>query len=276
MNNYINILIVDDEKEFADNLGRLLGSRGFNTVTGYNGEQALVAAGNHKFDVIISDIKMPGMDGIELLVRLKEITPQTEVIMLTGYADIETGNRAIREGAYDYLFKPIEDIELLADKIREAVSTEQIRRRPILWPRKKIWEVSSVRFIPLYRESSLERALQMFNPALPGITKELLHVTDSEGMLCGVISRSDLIRAACDEANRDIEWKDLLKSPQWLSDRKVGDVMGPLKGLYLSPDDSISSAAELMINKNLHYLPVIDNGRLAGIVRLKDILYYVD
>ncbi len=276
MRNYINILIVDDEKPFADNLARLLGSRGFVTATGYNGEDALESVSNHKFDVIISDIKMPGMDGIELLIRLKKITPGTEVIMLTGYADIETGNRAIREGAFDYLFKPVEDIELLADKIREAVRTEQIRKNPILWNRKKIWEVTNVRFVPLNRESSLERALHIFAPALSGITREMVHVTDSEGMLCGVITRNDLIRAARDNSGGGVEWKDLLKNPQWLPDKKVGDEMGPLKGLYLSPDDMISSAAELMISKNIHCLPVIDNGRLTGIVRLRDILYYLD
>ncbi|MGD9157902.1 MAG: response regulator [Desulfobacteraceae bacterium] len=273
MESDIKILIVDDEKPFADNLARLLGSRGFTPVFCYSGEEALESASKQEFDVIISDIKMPGMDGIELLTGLKEITPQTEVIMLTGYADIETGNRAIREGAFDYLFKPVEDIELLADKIRDAVKAEQIRRHPVLWQRKKIWEVTSVRFIPLNMENSLARALQLLDPALSGITKELLHVTDPEGMLCGVISRNDLIRAARDNINMDVEWKELLKNPQWLPGKKVEDEMGPLKGLYVSPDEMISSVARLMIRKNLHYIPVIDDRHLTGIVHLKDILY---
>jgi CheY-like chemotaxis protein len=133
----IKILIVDDEKFFADNLARLLGSRGFIPVSCYSGEEALESASRQQFDVIISDIKMPGMDGIELLIKLKEITPQTEIIMLTGYANIETGNRSIREGAFDYLFKPVEDIELLADKIREAAKAEQIRKNPVLWKREE-------------------------------------------------------------------------------------------------------------------------------------------
>lgn len=273
MGSDIKILIVDDEKSFSDNLARLLGSRGFIPVSCYSGEEALESASKQQFDVIISDIKMPGMDGIELLVKLKEIIPQTEIIMLTGYANIETGNRAIREGAFDYLFKPVEDIELLADKIREAAKAEQIRKNPVLWQREKIRDVTNVRFIPLNKENRLVRALQLLDPAFSGITKELLHVTDSEGMLCGVITRNDLIRAARENVNSDIVWKDLLKNPQWLPEKKIEAEMGPLKGLHVSPDELISSVAGLMISKNLHYIPVIDSGRLIGIVRLKDILY---
>ena len=67
---------------------------------------------------------MPGMNGIELLIKLKELIPQAEVIMLTGYADIETGSRAIREGAFDYLFKPVEDIDLYGFNFYVPINTD--------------------------------------------------------------------------------------------------------------------------------------------------------
>ncbi len=276
MKSSINVLIVDDERYLADNLARLLNSRGFQAAAEYNGEDALQKVLQEQFDVIISDIKMPGMNGIELLMRLKKLSPHTEVIMLTGYADVETGNRAIREGAFDYLFKPVEDIELLADKIRETAKAKQIRKNPVLWPRKRIRDLSNIRFTPLVKESPLVKALELFDPAQSGTARERLHVTDFEGMLCGVITRSDLIRAAEENINKKVEWKDLLKNPGWLPDKKVKDNMSAHQGLYLYFDDRINSAAELMISNSIHYLPVIDFGYLKGIVRLKDILYYLD
>ena len=113
MDKDIRIMIVDDEKQFALNLARILKFRGFEASTAFDAFQALDALkAGEVFDVIILDDKMPGMDGIDALIEIKEIAPDTDVIVLTGHAGIDSGAKAIKRGASDYLMKPwgVEDI----------------------------------------------------------------------------------------------------------------------------------------------------------------------
>ena len=131
MNDQIRILLVDDEETFVLNLARILTNRGFSVTTAGNGIEALeCVAARAAFDVVVLDIKMPGLDGIETLRRIKALAPELQVIMLTGHASLDSGIQAIREGAFDYLLKPC-DTEELTDKIRTASELERIRRRPV-------------------------------------------------------------------------------------------------------------------------------------------------
>ncbi len=126
MNREIRILIVDDEEAFALNLARILKFRGFDATAVFDAFQALdrLNAGE-VFNLIILDDKLPRMDGIEALSKIKEMTPDTDVIMLTGHASIDSGKKAIKRGASDYLMKPwgIEDI---VEKIQRMVEKEDI------------------------------------------------------------------------------------------------------------------------------------------------------
>src|SRR5512134_3171295 len=152
MSNPIRVLLVDDEERFVQNLAKLLRSRGFEVATALDGAAGAAAVEKKDgFDVVLLDVKMPGMDGIETLRRIKDLSPDTEVIMLTGHADVETGIEAMREGALDYLMKPC-DIEDLVAKIIEAHEIEDIRRRPVLWPRRLVKEITCPSFIRLDTE----------------------------------------------------------------------------------------------------------------------------
>ena len=127
MGNPIRVLLVDDEERFVQNLAKLLRGRGFEVATAFDGAAGVAAVEKSEgFDVVLLDVKMPGMDGIETLRNIKEISPETEVVMLTGHANVETGIAAMREGALDYLMKPC-DIEDLVAKITEAARD---RRHP--------------------------------------------------------------------------------------------------------------------------------------------------
>ena len=107
MGNPIRVLLVDDEARFILNLAKLLRGRGFEVSTAFDGAAGVTAVEKSEgIDVVLLDVKMPGMDGIETLRRIKEISPETEVVMLTGHANVETGIAAMREGALDYLMKP--------------------------------------------------------------------------------------------------------------------------------------------------------------------------
>jgi DNA-binding NtrC family response regulator len=116
-----NILIVDDEGDFLETLMNRLRKRNIGTIGCASGEEAVRLAKEHPFDVVILDIKMPGgMDGIETLREIKRIRPETEVILLTGHASLETSVEGMKQGAYDYLLKPIR-LEDLLEKLVQAL-----------------------------------------------------------------------------------------------------------------------------------------------------------
>jgi signal transduction histidine kinase len=119
LNEEINALLVDDENDFRQILAKRLKRRGINVREADRGEKALRMLAEMPADIVVLDVKMPGMDGIECLKRIKRKHAQTEVIMLTGHADIQGGVEGIKSGAFDYLSKPIE-LEHLIRKIKQA------------------------------------------------------------------------------------------------------------------------------------------------------------
>lgn len=115
----MKILLVDDEKEFVTTLSERLEMRDLANETAYNGEQALRSVDKTEPDVLVLDLKMPGMDGIEVLSQVKKKFPEIRVIMLTGHGTILDEEEARRIGIFDYLKKPV-DIEQLVTCIKGA------------------------------------------------------------------------------------------------------------------------------------------------------------
>lgn len=115
----IRILLVDDENNFRQTLSKRLMKRGFVVDQSANGNECLSLLEEKKVDVVILDIKMPGMSGLDVLKRIKNRCPKTEVILLTGHATTDTGVEGIKSGAFDYLSKPIE-LDHLVNKIEQA------------------------------------------------------------------------------------------------------------------------------------------------------------
>lgn len=106
------ILVVDDEKNYLVVLEALLGSEGYEIVTALDAKKAIATAGEADLDLIITDMKMPGMTGMELLEKIKSIKPELPVIMMTAFGTIEMAVEAMRKGAYDYIQKPFENEQL--------------------------------------------------------------------------------------------------------------------------------------------------------------------
>jgi DNA-binding response OmpR family regulator len=115
----IKLLLVDDEAEFLDTLVDRLDLRDLKTDVAHNGKEALSAVDEEEPDVIVLDVKMPGMDGIEVLQRVKKAYPHVEVIILTGHGSEQDEERARALGAFDYLRKPA-DLQTLLGRIRNA------------------------------------------------------------------------------------------------------------------------------------------------------------
>lgn len=113
------LLLVDDEEMFLEYLSRRLIKLQYEVAKSFSGEDALEKIRVQDFDVVILDVLMPGIDGIETLREIKRIKPVTEVVMLTGHASAEAGVEGMRLGAYDYLRKPC-DMEELVSKINKA------------------------------------------------------------------------------------------------------------------------------------------------------------
>lgn len=114
-----HILLVDDEVTFANNIAKLISKRGFEVKAVYNGESAVQALDENDFDVIILDLKMPGLDGLATLRIIKGKKPEVEVIILTGHGTMESGIDGIELGAFDFLMKPVR-FDDLYEKIRQA------------------------------------------------------------------------------------------------------------------------------------------------------------
>ena len=114
------ILLVDDEVVFANNMSKLLNRRGYQVTAVNGGDTALRSLMENPFDVMVLDLKMPGMDGIAVLHEMKKLGLVTEVLVLTGHGSIDTALEAIQLGAYDYLTKPCEIAELVS-KIEAAL-----------------------------------------------------------------------------------------------------------------------------------------------------------
>jgi DNA-binding response OmpR family regulator len=131
----IRILIVDDEEEFIQPLAERLSLRDYDVTTSMSGEDAVEKLKQYNYDIVILDVHMPGMGGIETLREIKRLKPLTEVIMLTGNATVETAIEGMKLGAVDYLMKPSETSELIS-KIdqayqRKAKQEERIREAKV-------------------------------------------------------------------------------------------------------------------------------------------------
>lgn len=122
----MRILLVDDEEDFRKTLANRLRKRKLEVIEAESGPAALEFFSGQAVDVVVLDVRMPGMDGIQVLKRMKETKPLVEVIMLTGHASVESGIEGMRLGAFDYLMKPC-DINELILKIQDAYQRKLVQ-----------------------------------------------------------------------------------------------------------------------------------------------------
>ena len=119
MTDEMSVLLVDDEKDFLEVLTKRLRKRKLRLVAANSGAEAIRTVQDTPIDVVVLDMRMPQMDGLQTLREIKRINPGVEVIMLTGHANVETAVEGMELGAFDYLIKPV-DIDELLYKLQDA------------------------------------------------------------------------------------------------------------------------------------------------------------
>ena len=128
----LNVLFVDDETDFVGSLIKRMKKRKINASGAGSGEEAieLLSNGHVNIDVVVLDVRMPGMDGIDTLKAIKSIDPLIEVIMLSGHARLSVARQGMELGAFDYLMKPV-DLDELLYKLQDAFQKKSIQEKKI-------------------------------------------------------------------------------------------------------------------------------------------------
>lgn len=115
------VLVVDDDASILGVVAEVLEDDGYGVITAASGEEALEMVKNHHFALVMTDIRLPGINGVEVLENVKQLSPRTHVIVITSHASLETSIDAIKHGAYDYLLKPFEDLSLISSAAKRAI-----------------------------------------------------------------------------------------------------------------------------------------------------------
>ncbi len=161
------VLVADDSEAIREMLGSFLANLGYHTDLTTDGQTAVDLFKVHPYDVVICDLQMPRVDGLEVLARVKALDPDVQVIILTGYATLETAIKALRLGAYEYQFKPVDDMEIFARLVERAYN----HRRLLLENKRLVAELQEAN---AHLESEVEKRtyeLRAANESLRGFDR---------------------------------------------------------------------------------------------------------
>ncbi len=292
----IKVLMVDDEEQFRSTTSKILTRKGYETTMAASGEEAIEALKKARQDVVILDMKMPGMDGNQTLAEIRKIDPDLPVIMLTGHGTLDSAKMSLKRGAFDYLSKPC-DIDLLASKINDAY--EAARKGFKEKEEKKAGEI----MIPLeeYTRISVDSTVKEAIDALKksyesflssGKVMEYGHrsilVFDRKDRLAGILSILDLVKAlrpayltapkpSMADALRysTMFWSGLFTSQaKGLVGKKVGDLMSE-PPLTIEEEANLMEIAEMMVTEKARRLAVTRKGKVIGVVREQELFFEI-
>jgi len=296
MNESIKVLMVDDEDQFRATTKKILDRRGFTTLVAGSGEEAVEKLKEHP-DVVILDVKMPGMDGHQALQEIKKRSPQLPVIMLTGHGGMPSAREALDEGAFDYLTKPC-DIDLLAHKIADAFRhgkkagpPEEKRVRDVM--------VHIEEYTTIQEDWTVRKAIEKLREsfACKVSTTRIMEtghrsvlVFDGSGRkVKGILSILDLIRAmmpAYLSAPRPSTADSIQYSPMFwrgmfareirnLAEKRIREVMSPAP-LTIDAQSNLMEAAYLMHGGKERRLVVVSEDKVVGVIREQDLFFEME
>ncbi|GAB5550363.1 MAG: sigma-54 dependent transcriptional regulator [Sandaracinaceae bacterium] len=164
------VLVVDDEPSNLQSLERIFGREDMRVLTAGSGREALDVCRNHRVDVVLTDLMMPGMSGIDLIKALKTVAPDAEVVVMTAYGTIETAVESMREGAYDFVEKPLKRMQIV-----KTVTKAAERHALVAENRTLKEELSALKNRPIVGSSgALRQALETAQQAAPSSANVLI------------------------------------------------------------------------------------------------------
>ena len=292
----IRVLIVDDEERFRANTATILNKRDFEATAVGSGIEAIDQIKKQSFDVVILDVKMPGMDGNEVLREIKKISPELEVIMLTGHGTMKSALEGLREGVFDYLTKPC-DIDVLARKIRSAYSKEKglSQEEPCV----KDVMVPLSGFSAVREDQTVAEAigviLRSFRTIMStGIIHETVHrstlIMDKHDRVIGVLSFTDLLEGLQPPYMRLLKDRPILadsihlEAPNYsgmftvmardLANKTVRDLMSEAPPTIEDTANLMEAASRLLALK-VRRLLVMKGNKAIGVIREQDLFFEI-
>lgn len=280
------ILVVDDEENVVQILEDLLSESPYDVDTATTGEEALEALGAKAYDLLLTDINLPGVNGLEVVTAAKEADPEMVVVVITGYASTGTAIDALRQGAYDYITKPFDlwEVDQIVARglksrglVREnerllqdlQTANEELRRHEEVL-REKV-QVATRRIRTLYEIGKDVNASLDVNRTLDFIVKEAVSLT---GARTGLLFRSQenagsLVAEVGYGAAREVTGSAIVRLGKGL----IGKVVDTQKPVRLETEDPQSLGetflAELKVS-SLLAVPLLHKGRLVGILSVMD------
>jgi len=290
----IRVLMVDDEEQFRATTSKILTRKGYETAMAGSGEEAVEMLKKNPQDVVILDIKMPGMDGHQTLAEIKKINADIPVIMLTGHGAMDSAKESLKTGAFDYLSKPC-DIDLLAAKINDAHAMvkkgirEEKKAGHIMIPLEDYTTIDMESTV----KEGIERLKKSFETCVStGTVMETGHrsilVFDRKGALAGILSILDLIEAlrpAYLSAPKPSMADSLQYSPMFwvglftsqakaLVNKKIGDIMSDPPPV-IDEDANLMEVADRMFTTKARRLGVTRKGKVVGVLREQELFFEI-
>ncbi len=294
MTDKIKVLMVDDEEQFRATTKKILDKRGFDTIVAASGEEAIDKV-KDKPDVVILDIKMPGIDGHEALREIKKLSPDLPVIMLTGHGAMPSAKEALATGAFDYLAKPC-DIDILAGKITDAYRRKD-EKVPV---ERKVGDVmvpiesySTINQDQTVKDAILKLKDSFSTTVTTSRIMETLHrsmlVFDDKGKVKGVLTPGDIIeglkpaylRAPKISMADTIEFSPMFWTGMFstqvkeLAKMKISQIMSPAPPT-IDAGENLMEAAHAMMENKVARLAVTRGGEVVGVIRHQDMFFEIE
>lgn len=296
MDEKIKVLMVDDEEQFRATTKKILRRRGFDMIMAGSGEEAIDKMKENP-DVVILDIKMPGIDGLQALKELNRISPDVPVIMLTGHGSEGSARQSLKEGAFDYLNKPCE-IDLLTSKIMDAYRHGKKEGPPFEEENVGAVMIPIGDYTVLDPESTIQEAIERLAESFTSkvsssIIMETGHrsllVIDNRGKMLGILAIVDLLQGmmpAYLSAPKPSMADTVQYSPMFwtgmfdrqvkeLGKKKIKEVMSPAP-LTIDEEANLMEAAYTMLKNQMRRLGVMREGTVVGVIREQDLFFEME
>ena len=248
----IKLLLVEDDDDFSSALVSRLAKRNFAVTTAISAEDALHELTDTTVDVVVADIKLPGMDGMRLLVKVRELYDDLPVILLTGYGSLESAKEAVRLNATDYLLKPLETIDDLLNPVHKAVHSYRLFRE-----NKQLMHTLQTKMDELGRSERKYRDL--FESA-----SDIIYTVDSQGIITSVNKRMEQITK--------YKKRELIGKPATKLIASLQDEMHEIKSQEILAGKSLKTVEVKIATKDgkervgeMGMRPIREDGKIIGV-----------